>query len=91
MLYTSKKPSPVLMYCSRIALARGYQHEPNSSSRPRGDSRVFLLSRGIQDVEEGDLLVNDALLAVGVLYRRVVLIHKVRLDELDRESRLSDT
>lgn len=29
-------------------------------------SRVLLLSGGIKDIEKGDLLVNDALLAVGI-------------------------
>jgi hypothetical protein len=46
-------------------------------------SPVLLLASSVEDVEQRDLVVNDALLPVRVLDRRVVLVHKVRLDELD--------
>lgn len=50
--------------------------------------RVLLLSGRVEDVEEARLAVDDHLLAVRVLYGRVVLVHEVVLDQLDRQGGL---
>jgi hypothetical protein len=52
---------------------------------------VLLLSGGVEHIQQGDLLVNDTLLPVAVLNGRVILVNKVGLDELDRQSRLAHT
>lgn len=52
---------------------------------------VLFLTSGIKDVEQCNLIVNDALLAVRVLNGWVVLVDEVALDELDGQSRLADT
>lgn len=54
-------------------------------------SSVFLLTSGVKDVEQCDLLVDDALLAVRVLDCWVVFVDKVALNELDGEGRFTDT
>jgi len=51
---------------------------------------VFLLASGIQDVEEGNLLVNDTLLAVRVFDSGIVFVNKVALNELNRQRRFAD-
>ena len=53
--------------------------------------RVLLLAGGVEDVKEGDLLINHTLLPVAVLNGRIILVHEVGLDELDSEGRLADT
>jgi hypothetical protein len=52
---------------------------------------VLLLSCGIEDIEQGDLIVNLALLAVGVFDCRVILVDEVALDQLDGQAGLADT
>lgn len=52
---------------------------------------IFLLASRVEDVEEGNLVVNDALLPVRILDGRVVLVDEVGLDELDSQSGLSNT
>lgn len=71
---------------------RVHEKESLASSHvllPHGS--VLLLSGGVQDVEESDLVVNDALLAVRVFDGRVVLVYKVGLDELNGEGGFTDT
>jgi hypothetical protein len=81
--------------CAHVLLAHG---------------RVLLLSRCIEHIEQGDLIVNDTLLAVRIWRRglacwrakhdrsevltldgRVVLVYEVALDQLDSQTRLSDS
>lgn len=52
---------------------------------------VLLLSSRVQNIEQRDLLINDALLPVGVFDGWVVLVHEVALDELNRQGRLANT
>ena len=65
--YTRRKPSPVRMYCSRMALiavtrsAMSYNGRHNVGSAP-----VFFLPRRVEDIEKGDFIINDTLLAVRV-------------------------
>lgn len=51
--------------------------------------RVLLLTGRVQDVQQARFTVNHDLLPVGVLDRRIVLIHEVILDELYREGGLA--
>lgn len=79
--YTRRKPSPVRMYCSRMALsveAPGVRRQSRlhlKSPQPRrdagfGDSRVLFLTRGIQNIEQCDLFVDHALLPVRISVTR---------------------
>lgn len=52
---------------------------------------VFLLTSGVEDVEQCDLFINDALLAVRVLDCWVVFVDEVTLNELNGEGRFTDT
>lgn len=51
--------------------------------------RVLLLTGRVQDVQQARFTVNHDLLPVGVLDRRIVLVHEVILDELYREGGLA--
>jgi len=48
-------------------------------------SSIFLLTSGIKDVKQCDLLVNDTLFAVRVLDCWIVFVDELALDELDGE------
>ena len=67
MEYTSRKPSPVRMYCSRIALQR-ILFSANMMKRKKGPEEaglpVFFLTSSIEDVEQRYFVVDDTLLAV---------------------------
>jgi len=52
---------------------------------------VFFLPSGIQYVQQCDLLIDHALLAVRVLNSRIILVDEVALNELNRQSRLPNT
>lgn len=54
-------------------------------------SSVFLLTSGVEDVEQCDLFVDDTLLAVRVLDCWIVFVDEVTLNELDGEGRFTDT
>lgn len=54
-------------------------------------SPVFLLTSRVEDVEQRDLIIDDALLAVRVLNCRVVFVDEMALNELDSEGRFTDT
>lgn len=69
--YTSKKPSPVRMYCSRIALNINKMCQESRLMQKRNDWPVFLLTSGIEHVEESNLIIDHALLAVRVWYTRM--------------------
>jgi len=47
-------------------------------------SAVLLLSSRVQNIKQRDLLINDALLPVGVFDGWVILVNEVALDELNR-------
>jgi len=51
---------------------------------------VFFLAGCVQNIEEGNLVVDDALFPVGILDGRVIFVDKVALYELDGEGRFSD-
>ena len=76
------------------AFARSHVLLPHGTAisimRTSKGAPVFLLACSVENVKEGDFLVNDALLAVRVLNGRIVFVHKVRLDELNGERRLAD-
>ena len=52
---------------------------------------VYLLASCVEDVEQTGLGINDHLLSVAVLNSGVVLVHKMVLDQLDRQGRLAHT
>jgi len=62
--------------CAHVLLAHG---------------RVLLLAGCVEHIEQRNLVVDDALLAVRVLDGRIVLVYKVALDQLDSQTRLSDS
>jgi len=54
-------------------------------------SAVLFLASSVQDVKQSNFVVNHALLAVRILNCRVIFIYEMALDELDCQSRLSNT
>ena len=69
------------------------EHEKETLASPHvliSHGRVLLLAGRVEDVQEAGLAVDDDLLSVAVFDRRVVLVHKVVLDQLDSEGGLAD-
>jgi hypothetical protein len=58
---------------------------------PRRRSDTHLLARRVQDVKQAGLAVDHHLLPVAVLDGRVILVHKMVLDQLDGQGGLADT
>lgn len=52
---------------------------------------IFLLAGSVEDVEQRDLIIDDALLAVRVLDCWVVFVDEVTLNELNGEGRFTNT
>jgi len=69
-------------------------HAQEALARPHvliSHRRVLFLPRGIEDVEQAGLFVDNHLLAVRIFNRRVVLVQKVVLNQLNRQRALSHT